>query len=168
MFKEWADCEKIDSWLQHSELCFVSWFLLCSLVIRNKRKCLRMIDSFSSSFFNPRSFLHIGKTMEFGVTFIFEYHPIWDGWLWWGTRVTLTFLQDYKIISCLNVRGGTKRDHRSVLFPKWKEMDLNGAPPCFSVYFVFDMFIIKNQNSAFTCIIFKLRVIKCHFNSMSN
>ena len=28
------------------------------------------------------------------------------------------FLQDYKIFSCLNVRGGTKRDHRSVLFPK--------------------------------------------------
>lgn len=38
-----------------------------------------------------------------------------------------------------------------------KNMDLNGAPPCFPVYFVLDMFIIKNQKSAFTFIIFKLR-----------
>ena len=77
--------------------------------------------------------------------------------LWWGTGVTFTFLQDYKIISCLNVRGGTKRDHRPCCFPNEKNMDLNGAPPCFPVYFVLDMFIIKNQKSAFTFIIFKLR-----------
>lgn len=49
------------------------------MVLRNKQEgelCLRMIDSFSSSFFDPRPFLHIGRIVEFGVRFFFQCHPI--------------------------------------------------------------------------------------------